>query len=172
MTSTRPTDPHFLDWSPENGAAAVVPAFDGLGAAVDEYRRVYAAARAAGSDSDGKGLADLREAEQAVARCLRALGWRPAGEQEPDGQAGGVRPQASGPDAQLTQSTLALVDQLAAADRASGALVERLAEGDDPDGAEVLRAARHCHGLVVDALMLGAVGLADRLGIPDSDLPL
>jgi hypothetical protein len=70
------------------------------------------------------------------------------------------------------RATLALVDQLAVADRDSSALVERLARAGDQGCPGLLAVALHCQGLVTDALLIGAFELAERIGIPTSRLPL
>lgn len=149
-------------------------AFDRLAKAVDDYRKVRADARSDGSPDPSR-LADLRTAEQAVRDCIRTLdsgasidnGPAPAASPGHDPQvAFGVA------DPQLVRATLALVDQLAVADRDSSALVERLIRAGDQGCPGLLRAALHCQGLVTDALLIGAVELADRMGVPASRLPL
>lgn len=176
MSGSRPVEPDHLDRTPLAAPIDVGAAFDGLGEALDRYRSV----RAAGDGSSPRQQADLRRAEHAVRACLRALGWRPATEDVDTRAAGPGVPRAStapadracaDPDWQPARAALELVGELAAAESDSGELVERLARADDPRRDDVLGAAQRCHGLVVDALLVGAVELAARIGVPDGQLP-
>lgn len=177
---SQPPDPDFLSWSPAAAPAAPPSVsqnvFEGLTRALEEYRCALTGVQAGGSDRCAEALSLLRQSDRAVRDCLRALGWRPAtGDPEPPiDRPESAASQAAG-DAggqwQPGPAAAALVEQLAAADRDSRVLCERIQASDDPGRAGIVRAARRCHFLIADALLLGAVELAARLGIPDTELP-
>lgn len=178
MTGAQPPDPDFLAWPPPVPPSAVGSPLDSLGEALDACLRAIADVRASGADPGPRRLAGLRQAEQTVHECLRSRGWcsGTAGPESrvPDKRSPGTLAGRAGTDLNRlpSQTASALVDMLAIADRDCGELVERIGRADDPSCAGLLRPAQRCRGLIADALLVGAVELAVRMGVSDRQLPL
>lgn len=177
MSDNRPPDPDFLERAAAATWTDAAAPFDGLSEALDEYGRVRA--EVCGADGQPQRCVALQRAEQAVHTRLRALGWSPTSEAAETltagpgviGSAGAVQATCADGSWQPARAALALVNELAAADRASGDLVQRMEAMNGSGCPEVIHSARRCHGLIADALLVGAVELAVRIGIPDSQLP-
>ena len=181
MSSGPSPDPDFLDRAPISSPPDAEALFDGLSEDLEEFRRLRADVRAAVAAPCPERFRALQQAERAVYARLRALGWCPATETAHAriADTGGSRPRGSAvaaprsdADWDPARAALALVVHLAAVDHDSGEMVERMEDMGDGGPREVLSAAQRCQALIGDALVIGALDLAVRIGVPDNQLPL